>query len=149
MEINLPHTIEFDKIKQLQTFRLSVLSAMQTFSRQVQPMLRDFSQLEAVLIAHRELEKEIGLHNKDNVYERRKIIFVMLYLFCPRTLAGGNLVKGLRRRIGKLLGLKTYSVISSNIDGLMVLYERDKDFHDGVDILYFKTCDVLRRDMKI
>ena len=47
--------------------------------------------------------------NPKSVTQRKKFIFIILYLYSPSTLAGGKMARGLREELSKTLGVQSTS----------------------------------------
>jgi hypothetical protein len=142
--IPLTDTIDFDKVSKIEVFRTSLLPAISTFKTLIRPPLHNLDNLAIVVEAHQRLQTRYALHDATDVFERRQMLFVMLYLYCPRALVGGRIVKGLRCRLGDIFHLNSHCTISANIDGLTVLYRNDTQFREGVNRLYRETYAIMQ-----
>jgi hypothetical protein len=72
----------------------------------------------------------------ENVYERKKFFFIVLFLYAPGVLIGDKMPSGLRNKLAHVLKLHSRSNVSGNCTGLLFLYERYKDFRDETDEIY-------------
>lgn len=68
----------------------------------------------------------------DSVIQRKKFIFIVLYLYAPSVLAGGKMPKGLREDICKALNFHSVSTISDNCSDVVFLFQNYGDFSRDV-----------------
>lgn len=66
-------------------------------------------------------------------YNRKKLLFVMLYLFAPRSLVGCRLPNGLRTELTRIFPDVSPCVISNDISDLFFRYQHYKDFRTEVE----------------
>lgn len=78
----------------------------------------------------------------DSVHQRKKFIFIILYLFSPSTLAGGKMLCGLRAEMARVLGVQSECTISDNCADVVFLYQNYGDFSGDIDYLY---TDIINR----
>lgn len=76
---------------------------------------------------------------------RRQAIFVILFLYSPRTLAGGRMNSGLRRRIAEVMGLEPSNVSHYHAD-VWFYYSVYADFREDIDNLFARVFALLRED---
>lgn len=67
---------------------------------------------------------------------RKKFLFVAVYLFCPSVLIGHVMPRGFRDRIKELIGAKSATTVSNDVANLLFLYNHYKDFKEDVDSAY-------------
>lgn len=79
---------------------------------------------------------------------RREFLFIALYLYSPRSLAGGRLPKGLRDRLCGIMGIKSKSSISDSCLNLIFFYQEYKDFRENVDAIYARISSELLTNKK-
>jgi len=79
-----------------------------------------------------------------NVSERKKFLFIVLYLYSPATLAGGKMAVGLRNKLTEVIDVCAKTTISDNCTDLGFLYNRYKTFNEEVNLLYNKLTERLR-----
>ncbi|EGF56682.1 hypothetical protein HMPREF9446_02102 [Bacteroides fluxus YIT 12057] len=72
----------------------------------------------------------------DSVTQRKKFIFIILYLFSPSSLAGGKMTAGLREEMSRVLGIQFKSTISDNCADVVFLYQNYGDFSGDIEYLY-------------
>ena len=67
---------------------------------------------------------------------RKKFLFIAVYLFCPSVLIGHTMPRGFRDRIKELINAKSASTVSNDVANLLFLYNHYKDFREDVDNAY-------------
>lgn len=76
--------------------------------------------------------------------QRKKFIFIILYLYSPSSLAGDKMASGLRNELSKVLGIQAKSTISNNCANLVFLYQNYMDFRNDVEFIYNKILSWLK-----
>lgn len=108
------------------------------------PIIQDISRVGEVygycLEAHRVLFPGLP-HNKPFI--RRRFLFVILFLFSPKTLAGGKMGHGLRASISKVMKV-TPSNISHYHSNILFFYNLYSDFRDDVNNLFALVYEKLK-----
>ena len=84
------------------------------------------------------------LSNIDSVTQRKKFIFIILYLFSPSSLAGGKMTAGLRPELARVLGVQSECTISDNCADVVFLYQNYGDFSGDIEYLYTEIVNRLR-----
>ena len=74
--------------------------------------------------------------NPESVTQRKKFLFIVLFLFTPSTLAGGRLPNGVRAALSEVLPDVSPCVISNNIADVLFIYQNYKDFRSDIEYLY-------------
>ena len=83
--------------------------------------------------------------NKHEVWDRKRFLFVALYLYYPRKLFGGKIPRGrLRKELCQILDINAISIISSNASGLYLIYCRYQTFRDDVTDMIQAVLDYLK-----
>ena len=80
----------------------------------------------------------------DSVLQRKKFLFIVLFLFAPSVLAGGRLPKGIRHEVSRVFPKISPCVISNNIADVAFIYQNYKDFRQDIDYLYTVIVNRLR-----
>ena len=77
--------------------------------------------------------------------QRKKFIFIILYLYSPSSLAGDKMASGLRNELSKVLGIQAKSTISNNSADLVFLYQYNyMNFRNDVEFIYNKILSWLK-----
>ena len=80
----------------------------------------------------------------DNVYQRKKFLFIALFLFAPSVLAGGRLPNGIRAELARIFPDVSPCVISNNIADVSFIYQQYRDFRQDIEYLYTEIMNRLR-----
>lgn len=141
---------DLGKVSKLQEIRTKIVELNNDIDALGGPLLADLALLPKIYEIYVQYFARRGFpQGATMVYNRKKFIFVCLYLFCPRALAGERMRSGLRKRISALFGLNCSSPISDNTAGLMRLYHAYLDFRcDVEDILdeVFEELDMCNEE---
>lgn len=127
--------IDFTRIANIKTLHKQAEDAMARVEAAERPMLMDWSLIADAYYAFTAFVAEKG-KSPDDYTKRRQFVFIILYLFAPKVLAGGKMPTGLRDRICDVLGLNARSALSNQVKDLMFFYQEYKDFRDGVNEAY-------------
>lgn len=71
----------------------------------------------------------------ESTTQRKKFIFIVLFLFSPSTLAGGRISNKIRKVLSEVIGC-TPSYISHNVENVIFFYQQYKDFRQDVDWVF-------------
>ncbi len=94
---------------------------------------------------HTSLIVERGCKTATNtVIQRKKFIFIVLYLYSPSSLAGDKMAPGLRDELSNVLGVQAKSTISNNCANLVFLYQNYTSFRKDVEYLCNKIISWLK-----
>lgn len=80
----------------------------------------------------------------DNVIQRKKFLYVTLFLFAPSVLAGGRMPNGIRSELSNVFPDITPCVISNNIREAGFEYKQYKDFRKDIDYIYIEILNRLK-----
>lgn len=80
----------------------------------------------------------------ESVNQRKKFIFIILFLFAPSVLAGGRMPNGLRDMIAEAINLKNVTFISHNIETVVFLHQHDKYFRKDIEYIYTEIVNRLK-----
>lgn len=91
--------------------------------------------------AFTELHPQGGVRSSE---ERRVYIFILLFLYSPRTLSGGKMSKGLRVKIASALGVESSNLSHYHAD-IWFRYQIYDDFRNDVNKVFEKVFEKLRK----
>lgn len=139
--------IDFERIEHIKNLirRRDELSA--EIGALCSPRLTDTSLMPAIYSALVEITHLTGRRMTDTVMLRYKFLFIVLYLYSPYTLAGGRIPTGLRSEIGRVLGLRSDSVISDNCRNIVFMYRTYESFRRDIGYLYREI--IARLDLQV
>lgn len=78
-----------------------------------------------------------------NTNNRKKFLFIAVYLFCPSVLIGHTMPRGFRDRVKDVINVKSATAVSNDVANLLFLYNHYKDFREDVDSAYAFVADGL------
>ena len=97
--------LDFNKIIRLKKIRIEKSELSEEENALTAPILKDKSLIHEIYKIFVELLNERGCPpNIDSVTQRKKFIFIILYLFSPSSLAGGKMTAGVREEMSMVLG---------------------------------------------
>ena len=117
-------------------FHLSA-DLMQKLDSHLQEMDSKIKELKEIIS-----QKEI--FRSGNVTQRKKFIFIILFLYSPSTLAGGKMKNGLRDKLAEVLGVNAQTTISNNRNNLVFSYQLYKYFRQDVDWIYGEMMERIK-----
>lgn len=137
--------LDFNKIIRLKKIRIEKSELSEEENALTAPVLNDKSLIGEAYKIFAELLNDRGCPpNIDSVTQRKKFIFIILYLFSPSSLAGGKMASGLREEMSKVLGIQSKSTISDNCSDVVFLYQNYGDFSGDIEYLYTEIVHRLR-----
>ena len=101
-----------------------------------EPTLTDLNMIETLYGWFQEIISQKEMFRLGNVTQRKKFIFIILFLYSPSTLAGGKMKNGLRNKLAEVLGVSAQTAISDNRNNLVFSYQLYKYFRQDVDWIY-------------
>lgn len=135
-------TKEFSSIAELKAIREQKSRLTERERELSAPVLTDLSLIPEVYGWFREIQTERDCPpNPESVTQRKKFLFIVLFLFSPSVLAGGRLPNGIRTELAKVFPHLSPSSISHNIEGVVFLYQNYKDFRHDIDRVYSIIMD--------
>lgn len=141
--------LDFNRIIQLKKIRMEKSLLSEKEMSLSEPLLTDRSFIKHIYDTFIEILNERDCKPRiDSVIQRKKFIFIVLYLYAPSVLAGGKMPKGLREDICKALDFHSVSTISDNCADVVFLYQNYSDFSRDVSELYdmiIKRLEEFRR----
>lgn len=109
------------------------------------PILDDYSLIPEIYVWFKEiLAKRTCPSNPESVIQRKKFLFIVLFLFAPSVLAGGRLPNGIRAEISGVFPDVSPCVISNNIADVSFIYQQYKDFRQEIEFLYNQILERLK-----
>lgn len=136
---------EFSSIIELRTIREQKSRLSERENELSSPILSDIYLLPEVYSLFCDVLEERDCAPKiDSVYQRKKFLFISLFLFAPSVLAGGRLPNGIRAELSKIFPDVSPCVISNNISDVVFIYQQYKDFRQDIDYLYAEIVKRLR-----
>lgn len=137
--------LDFNKIIRLKKIRIEKSELSEEENALTAPILKDKSLIHETYKIFIELLNERGCPpNIDSVTQRKKFIFIILYLFSPSSLVGGKMTAGLREEMSRVLEVQSKSTISDNCADVVFLYQNYGDFSGDIEYLYTEIVNRLK-----
>ena len=129
--------LDFNKIIRLKKIKVDKINLSEEEESLSKPVLTDRKLISEI---YQIFKKVVSKRNCppmfDSVTQRKKFIFIILYLYSPNTLAGGKMPKGLRDDISKALNFHSPCTISNNCADVCFLYQNYSDFSREVEDIF-------------
>lgn len=136
---------EFSSIMELKSIREQKSRLSERENELASPILPDTSMIPNVYSMFCKILSERDCPPiADNVYQRKKFLFIALFLFAPSVLAGGRLPNGIRSELAEVLSEVSPCVISSNIADILFIYQNYKEFRSDIEEVYEEILNRLR-----
>lgn len=137
--------LNFNKIVHLKKIRIEKSRLSEEENLLAMPILLDKNLICKIYDIFCELLQENGVKPSINsVSQRKKFIFIILYLFSPSTLAGGKMLCGLRDELAKVLKVQSKTTISDNCNDIVFLYQNYADFWKDINHFYPEIVNRLK-----
>lgn len=138
-------TKEFSSIMELKAIREQKSRLSERENELSSPILTDFGLIPEVYSWFKEILSERSCPpNIESVTQRKKFLFIILFLFAPSVLAGGRLPNGIRAEISHVFPDVSPCVISNNIADVAFIYQQYKDFRQEIEYLYSRIVEQLK-----
>lgn len=136
-------TKEFSSIVELKSIREQKSRLSEREQELSLPILTDLSLIPEIYDWFKEVLSGMDYpSNPESVTQRKKFLFIVLFLFAPSVLAGGRLPNGIRAEIAGVFPDVSPCVISNNIADVSFIYQQYKDFRQDIEYLY---CQIIER----
>ena len=138
-------TKEFSSIVELKSIREQKSRLSEREQELASPILTDLSLIPEIYDWFKELLTGMDCPpNLESVTQRKKFLFIVLFLFAPSVLAGGRLPNGIRAEISGVFPDVSPCVISNNIADVSFIYQQYKDFRQDIEYLYNQILKILK-----
>ena len=129
---------EFSSIVELKSIREQKSRLSEREQELSLPILTDLSLIPEIYGWFKEILSGMDCPpNLDSVTQRKKFLFIVLFLFAPSVLAGGRLPNGVRAEISGVFQDVSPCVIS-------FIYQQYKDFRQDIEYLYNQILERLK-----
>lgn len=138
-------TKEFSSIVELRSIREQKSRLSEREQELASPILTDLSLIPEIYDWFKELLAGMDCPpNLESVTQRKKFLFIVLFLFAPSVLAGGRLPNGIRAEISGVFPDVFPCVISNNIADVSFIYQQYKDFRQDIEFIYNQVLEKLK-----
>ena len=123
-------TKEFSSIVELKSIREQKSRLSEREQELSLPVLTDLSLIPEIYCWFKEILSGMDCPpNPESVTQRKKFLFIVLFLFAPSVLAGGRLPNGIRAEISGVFPDVSPCVISNNIADVSFIYRKHSVNH--------------------
>lgn len=138
-------TKEFSSIMELKAIREQKSRLSERERELSSPVLTDLSLIPEIYGWFKDILAGMSCPpNPESVTQRKKFLFIVLFLFAPSVLAGGRLPNGIRAEIAGVFPDVSPCVISNNIADVSFIYQQYKDFRQDIEYLYNQIIERLK-----
>ena len=135
---------EFSAVSELKSIREQKSRLSEREQELSEPVLYDYSLIEEIYEWFKEILSGLTLPPcVDSPTQRKKFIFIVLFLYSPSALAGGKMKVGLRDKISEVTGC-TGSLISHNCENVTFFYQQYKSYRQDIEYLYTEIIKRLK-----
>lgn len=136
----------FEKIERLKAVRREKDRLIKEEKELLSPTLIDYDKLPEIYGWFKDILNDRPCPPHINtVLQRKKFLFIVLYLYCPGALCGDKLPYRIRTKIADLFSPVSPNVISQNISDIVFIYQNYKDFKNEVDDIFYQIVDKIRQ----
>ena len=94
----------FSEIAEIKSIREQKSKLSEREKELTEPILTDLDMIGMLYRWFQEIISQKEIFRSGNVTQRKKFIFIILFLYSPSTLAGGKMKNGLRDKLAEVLG---------------------------------------------
>lgn len=128
---------EFSVVSELKAIREQKSRLSERENELSAPVLSDLELIPVIYEWFKDVLSEMAFPPQaECITQRKKFIFIILFLYAPSVLAGGRMPKGLRDKIAESVNISDKTFISHNIETVVVLYNNYKDFRKDIEYIY-------------
>lgn len=137
-------TKEFSSIMELKAIREQKSRLSEREQELSSPILTDLSLIPDIYSWFKDIVADTDSpSNPDGVMQRKKFLFIVLFLYAPSSLAGGRLPNGIRAELANVFPDVSPCVISNNIANVSFIYQQYKNFRQDIEYLYSQILEKL------
>ena len=134
----------FSKIAEIKSIREQKSRLSEREKELTEPTLTDLEMIGTLYNWFQDIISQKEKFRVGNVTQRKKFIFIILFLYSPSTLAGGKMKNGLRDKLAEVLGVNAQTTISNNRNNLVFSYQLYKYFRQDADWIYGEIMEKLK-----
>lgn len=138
-------TKEFSSIMELKAIREQKSRLSERERELSSALLQDTSLIPEIYSWFKDIVAEADHSpNPDGVMQRKKFLFIVLFLYVPSSLAGGRLPNGIRVELANVFPDVSPCVISNNIADVSFIYQQYKNFRQDIEYIYMRIIEKLK-----
>lgn len=136
-------TKEFSSIMELKAIREQKSRLSERERELSSALLQDTSLIPEIYSWFKDIVAETDCpSNPDGVMQRKKFLFIVLFLYAPSSLAGGRLPNGIRAELANVFPDVSPCVISNNIADVSFIYQQYRNFRKNIEHIF---SDILKK----
>lgn len=137
-------TKEFSSIIELKAIREQKSRLSERERELSSALLQDTSLIPEIYSWFKDIVAETDhSQNPDGVMQRKKFLFIVLFLYAPSSLAGGRL-PNIRAELANVFPDVSPCVISNNIADVSFIYQQYRNFRQDIEYIYNQVLERLK-----
>lgn len=136
---------EFSVVSELKAIREQKSRLSERENELSAPVLSDLELIPVIYEWFKEVLSEMAFPPQvECITQRKKFLFIVLFLFSPSVLAGGRMPNGVRKSLEEVFPNVKPCTISNNLADVVFLYQQYKDFRQDIEYIYTKIVSRLK-----
>lgn len=136
---------EFSVVSELKTIREQKSRLSERENELSAPVLSDLELIPVIYEWFKEVLSEMDFPPQvESITQRKKFLFIVLFLFSPSVLAGGRMPNGVRKTLEEVFPNVKPCTISNNLADVVFLYQQYKDFRQDIEYIYTEIVSRLK-----
>lgn len=136
---------EFSVVSELKAIREQKSRLSERENELSTPVLSDLELIPVIYEWFKEVLSEMAFPPQvECITQRKKFLFIVLFLFSPSVLAGGRMPNGVRKSLEEVFPNVKPCTISNNLADVVFLYQQYKDFRQDIEYLYTEIINRLK-----
>lgn len=138
-------TLDFNKIIRIKDIRIQKSELTEEENNKSCPVLTDIHLIPMLYEWFKDILANMDFPPlSDSVRQRKKFLFIILFLYSPGTLAGGKTPNGLRLALCQIFPDIKPCVISNNIKDVSFIYQIYDEDKSNIDNIYTEIVNRLK-----
>lgn len=136
---------EFSVVSELKAIREQKSRLSERENELSAPVLSDLELIPVIYEWFKEVLSEMTFPPQvESITQRKKFLFIVLFLFSPSVLAGGRMPNGVRKSLEEVFPNVKPCTISNNLADVVFLYQQYKDFRQDIEYIYTEIVSRLK-----
>ncbi|QIU95596.1 hypothetical protein [Bacteroides faecium] len=136
---------EFSVVSELKAIREQKSRLSERENELSAPVLSDLELIPVIYEWFKEVLSEMAFPPQvECITQRKKFLFIVLFLFSPSVLAGGRMPNGVRKSLEEVFPNVKPCTISNNLADVVFLYQQYKDFRQDIEYIYTEIVSRLK-----
>ena len=136
---------EFSVVSELKAIREQKSRLSERENELSAPVLSDLELIPVIYEWFKEVLSEMAFPPQvESITQRKKFLFIVLFLFSPSVLAGGRMPNGVRKSLEEVFPNVKPCTISNNLADVVFLYQQYKDVRQDIEYIYTEIVSRLK-----